>query len=596
MLSIINHEPQLGIYGKEYALVIDKLKKTCCIRLKDSGTIVFEFDIYSTVDSTDIFELPTGLELEEMTEGETICVKFRSLSNIWSEMYYIMECSYNFIRYYCRFKGDNRRLDKVNFFLKDGIQKSGARAGFEAVYVPRFDWKAGKVIITPADSDSLGCQQWLSPPPFCYALKLEETWISCGIAVKQGEYNFLSYDYIGGDSFYLSLSYEGHTIVENVFETPHIILLFGNKSENDAVKAYTGFLSDNGYINLQYKHIPAWWRQPIFCGWGQQRYDYRRDHDGHENGNFRNVGDYSSEETYRMYDAIMKTRAIDPGTIIIDFNWAEQCALAEPSPRKWRNMRSYIDEQHENGRRVLLWYAPTLAEGLPEEACMKLDDRIVASDPTSPVYKRIITEEIRKMISAEQGCLNADGFKIDFTQTIPSEHGAYRNFLNTAWGVLSDDERHMYRPLKERGSFIETYERKWGVEILKEYISTIYYRMKEVKQDSMLVTHTANPYFADVVDVLRLNDLDGTSEDVLVIMKNRAEIATLCNPCWLIDTDNDLMVNRDMWRRYIELQPQLGIPDTYYISGLAMSGEQFEDEDYELLRIVWQEYRKSLDY
>lgn len=596
MVSISEQGEQLGVYGNEYALVIDRRKKNCRILLKASGKMVFEFDIYTAADSTGRKESLSGLEVERIVPGEAVSVVFGSLSDLWSEKQYILECSENSIRYYCKFRGDGKRLDTVNYFLggESREQERGARAGFDAVYVPRFDWKTGKVLIKPGESDSLSCQQWLSPPPFCYALRTGETWVSCGLAVKPGEYNFLSFDYNGGDTFSMSLSYEGHTVVGDSFETPGIVLLFGNRSENDAVKAYAGFLRENGYITLNKKEIPAWWREPIFCGWGQQRFDYRQDHDGHENGNFRNVGDYASEEIYRMYAATMKSRGVSPGTVIIDFNWAEQCALAEPSLRKWRNMRGFIDEQHECGRRVLLWYAPTLADGLPEEACMKLDGRVVASDPTSPAYKRIIREEIRKMLSAEPGCLNADGFKIDFTQTLPSERGIFRNYLTNAWGVLSQEERHVYEPIDRRRSFIETFEAKWGVELLKAYISIIYSRMKEIKGDSMLITHTANPYFADVVDVLRLNDLDGTLGDVTAIMRSRAEIAMLCNPYWLIDTDNDLMVNKEMWRKYILLQPQLGIPDTYYISALAVSGEQFEDEDYELLRNVWEAYRKSL--
>ena len=34
-----------------------------------------------------------------------------------------------------------------------------------------------------------------------------------------------------------------------------------------------------------------------------------------------------------------------------------------------------------------------------------------------------------------------------------------------------------------------------GVELLKKYIDNIYTSMKEIKDDSVLITHTANPYF-----------------------------------------------------------------------------------------------------
>lgn len=115
--------------------------------------------------------------------------------------------------------------------------------------------------------------------------------------------------------------------------------------------------------------------------------------------------------------------------------------------------------------------------------------------------------------------------------------------------------------------------------------------MKAVKPDSMLITHTPNPYFADVVDVLRLNDLDGESDNVLEIMSARAEIAKVGCEFWLIDTDNDLMINKTRWRDYITLQPQLGIPDTYYATNIAASGETFDANEYALLRQVFENYR-----
>jgi len=135
---------------------------------------------------------------------------------------------------------------------------------------------------------------------------------------------------------------------------------------------------------------------------------------------------------------------------------------------------------------------------------------------------------------------------------------------------------------------------KWGVEILREYIRLIYENMKIHKPDSMLITHTPNPYFTEIVDVLRLNDLDGECQDVLGVMQNRAKIARMCAQNWLLDTDNDLMVDKARWRAYIQLQPQLGIPDTYYASAIAHSQEQFDEDDYALLRQVWAEYRQSL--
>lgn len=122
----------------------------------------------------------------------------------------------------------------------------------------------------------------------------------------------------------------------------------------------------------------------------------------------------------------------------------------------------------------------------------------------------------------------------------------------------------------------------------------LYADMKAVKPDSMLITHTPNPYFADVVDVLRLNDLDGESDNVLDIMTAWAQIAQIGCKHWLIDTDNDLMINKSRWRDYITLQPKLGIPDTYYATHIAASGEAFDAAEYDLLRQVFAQYRQTI--
>ncbi|HEY3409683.1 MAG TPA: hypothetical protein VGK53_16055, partial [Propionicimonas sp.] len=130
-----------------------------------------------------------------------------------------------------------------------------------------------------------------------------------------------------------------------------------------------------------------------------------------------------------------------------------------------------------------------------------------------------------------------------------------------------------------RSNLIRTAEPLWGIELLHRTMSLVYRGAKAAKAEAMIVAHTANPYFADVLDVLRLNDLDGDCEDVLGVMRNRAALARICSPQWLIDTDDDLMVDRARWLAYAELQPQLGIPDTYYATGIAQSMEELGPED-----------------
>ena len=326
------------------------------------------------------------------------------------------------------------------------------------------------------------------------------------------------------------------------------------------------------------------------------RYEYRKDHDSHENGNFINVTDYCMQSRYERYLKILEENDINPGTIIIDMGWAEQAALGKPDLHKWSSLRSFIDLQHQKGRHVLLWFTPIVTQGLPLEACLLLNERPVAPDPTNPLYKEILENQLYFMLSSDTGCLDADGFKIDFTQNNPSEEGVFTGYLNSFWGLINTSiEKHLYEKRDQRSQLIQVYESGvWGVELLYRYIENIYVGMKRIKEDSLLITHTPNPSFFDVSDMIRLNDLDGECDNVLEVMSSRAKITKAMNPEWLIDTDNDLMIDKAHWRDYIALQPQLGVPDTYYATHIATSCEAFNDNDYALLRRVFAEYRATL--
>jgi hypothetical protein len=562
------------------------------------GMVVTQFPLAICADTID------GLDSEDLPElvgtleyGYTTTYEFISESVLWGRKTYRVVCSGDSVAIQMNVAGGGQPLD----FIRYGMRRTDgptlrASVGFSRLYIPRFDWSRGIVHADPLANESLSCQQWLSPPPFFYGWEFGGGWGGVGLEVLPGDYNFLSFDHLGGDSFHLELTYEGHTRVGSDFSTPSLrFFLKPQKQEKLALQHYVDHLVERGLISQAKSEVPSWWREPIFCGWGQQRKDFRKDHDGHENGNWVNAGDYATEIFYRRYLDILQRNGVNPGIVIVDCFWALYASQAKPHPLKWTNMRAFIDEQHASGRKVLLWLTPILTEGLPKEACMSLEEQHVASDPTSPVWRDFFGAEVRKMISSEPQGLNADGFKIDFTQNIPAERGVFRNWLNDRWGIIRMDDEKCFAPLGVgRKEPIQTASSAWGVELIKKYLQVIRTNMKAVKADSLLITHTANPYFAEDVDMLRLNDMDGTSPDVLGIMSHRAAIAKICNPNWLIDTDNDLMINKQMWREYIKLQMVLGNPDTYYATGIAQSGEEFDDDDYELLRTVFQEYREAV--
>ena len=565
-----------------------------------SGLLVLDVPLDSAIDAwghTEEGGQLVGEVAETSRDGRTV-LTVEVGSDVWDRKEIELELGDGYLVYRVRVHGDGKRVLDAGYFVDRGRPAGSTEA--TAVYVPRFDWFDAQISVTPDQEESLAAQQWLSPPPLTYVLGAEtETGtesVWCAVVPEPGRYDFQSFDYTGGRGPSFRLTYEAHTLVEGVLDLPALVLGFGAGPGNDAVGASVAWARAHGFLPpVGRSEVPAWWSEPIFCGWGQMRYDYRRDHQGHENGNFINVTSYCTELRYRNYLTALDEAGVDPGTIVIDMGWAREAARAAPDPDRWADLRGFVDEQHARGRKVLLWFTPFVAQGLPVEACMTLDGEIVAPDPTSPLYAQILAAELRTMLSGEAGCLDADGLKIDFTQCVPSEDGRFVNRVQHFGGLINEtDPTSMYPRLSTgRTSLVTTHAPAWGIEIVRRAMELVHRGAKSAKPDAMVMAHTANPYFADVVDVLRLNDLDGECQDVLGVMSNRAALAAICSPQWLIDTDDDLMVDRDRWLAYAELQPQLGIPDTYYATGIAQSMEELRPQDYARLREIWAGYREG---
>jgi hypothetical protein len=106
------------------------------------------------------------------------------------------------------------------------------------------------------------------------------------------------------------------------------------------------------------------------------------------------------------------------------------------------------------------------------------------------------------------------------------------------------------------------------------------------------VTHTPNPLFADVCDMIRLNDLLRLRDPepwapAVEQMTHRARIAASVDPGLLIDTDDWCMPSKAEWRSYLEVKPELGVPALYYATGIDHSAEPFDEEDYTAIRTAW---------
>ena len=357
--------------------------------------------------------------------------------------------------------------------------------------------------------------------------------------------------FLGG--FTLELAYEGQTAVDGSFATPPLIMRPATGTAYGALAEHADALRATGLAPTVPRTRPEWWTRPIFCGWGEQFRHHRL-----EGGR---AVDWSRREHYGRWLGILASHGVVPGTIVIDDRWQATYGGNEPDEERWPDLRGWIADRHADGQRVLLWFKAWDPDGLPPEACVTdALGRPIAADPTSPAYEALLRASLHRMLSADG--LAADGLKVDFTAQTPSGPG-----------------------LRRQGD-------AWGVALLHRLLQLVYRFAKEANPESLIVTHTPSPLFADVTDMIRLNDLLRLEDPepfppAVAQMTHRARVAAAIEPGMLIDTDDWCMPSKAEWRAYLAAKPLLGVPALYYATGIDTTGEVFTDEDYAAIRDAW---------
>ncbi len=374
-------------------------------------------------------------------------------------------------------------------------------------------------------------------------------------AVEAANFSEVRYaPFLGG--FSLELAYEGQTHVAGSFSTPPLVIRMGVSDHYAAVREHGDALRATGLAPTVTRNLPQWWSRPIFCGWGEQC-RHAKLHGGH-------ATTLSRRDLYDGWLDILAAHGVVPGTVVIDDKWQTTYGRNEPDVERWPDLQGWIADRHAADQHVLLWFKAWDPEGLPPEACVKdAAGRAVAADPTSPAYEAILRESLRAMLGSDG--LDADGLKIDFTAQTPSGPGLSR--VGNAWGVA----------------------------LLHRLMALVYRCAKEAKPDALVVTHTASPLFADVTDMIRLNDLLRLDDPdpfapAVPQMRHRARIASAVDPGLLIDTDDWCMPSKAEWRSYLEIKPDLGVPALYYATGIDYSDEAFDEGDYAAIRAAWERW------
>lgn len=409
-------------------------------------------------------------------------------------------------------------------------------------------------------------------------------WLTASVVAGIDDLRFTELRYAPNDGgFRLELDYDGHTEVDGTFTTPPVVLRAADDPWQGLAR-YRTDLVDRQLVPTVPPARAVWWSEPLFCGWGAQC--ARAPIPGAPTSHPYFVGQLgpavvpdgvpvaaqlARRAEYDEWLAHLARHDVTPGTVVIDDRWQAAYGTAEPDPVRWPDLKAWIAEKHAAGQRVLLWWKAWDPAGLPAGECIvDPDGRPVAVDPGNPAYRAHLEAIVAGLVSPKG--LDADGFKIDFTQRAPAG-------------------RLLRRPGAEPAA-------AWGIAALHQLLGTIHRAAKAAKPDALVVTHTPHPSFADVCDMVRLNDvLERDTEFAEVPAADqlafRRAVAAAALPDHLIDTDQWPIGDRAQWRAYVEAQARLGVPALYYAERIDRSREELTADDLALVAETWRKYRAS---
>ncbi|MCC7350558.1 MAG: hypothetical protein IT446_08325 [Phycisphaerales bacterium] len=329
---------------------------------------------------------------------------------------------------------------------------------------------------------------------------------------------------------------------------------------------------------------PSWWSRPIYCGWGDQvTMSMHLEGPGPEP---RAVA-YCTQGLYERWIKRLEEAGVPIGTVLIDYGWSP-AGVWQPDWIRWPDLRGFIRRQHEKGRRVLLWLATWLWDGLDDELCIFAGEHKLTADPTNPKYMARIAGWVDELISPRG--YDADGFKIDQLAYCPS-------YRRPCGGKGFGGSFEFDQPQGD----LRQYGEGAGVELLYRLQKQIFDAAKSAKPDALISSSTVHPYFHDTFDMVRLHDLGVFTADIFKTMRARADLSRAALPGKVIDADNWIHTDYDLWLRYTMGSRAIGVPCIFFAerfmlnwaSNAARSTVLIPMEDLQRIAEAWKEDRPS---
>ena len=581
-MEAIEVDGGLEIRAELYTARIDRTRLLADVTGADGGSWG-RLRLLASVDTLDGPDETAGVE-EVTWDSADACVRLTvtCASTLWSARTHVVEFHPGRITFGATVRGAGR-ITTVRLLggarLPQGVLPSGA--AHHTVFSPNPDhpWRVARPAVEPAvisvngEGGEPGVGRWLfTPAPTCFGLSRaraaddrrppEGPWLMLGLAAARRTFVDFAYDPTPG-GFSLRCEYQGHTAAEGTFTTPEILLLFGAADPYAGLRAYREALAERGLAPAVVPRTPPrHWLQPIFCGWGAQCALAAGD----------GAPALSRRALYEEWLDALAGRGIVPGTIVVDDKWQESYATCRPDETRWPDLAGFVADRRARGQRVLLWWKAWDPEGAPDEACVRdPDGRPLALDPESPAGRAVIEDAMTYMLGPDG--LNADGLKIDFTGRTPT---------GTA--------------LRHAGP-------SWGFDLLHELLAVAYRAAKRADPDALIVTHTPDPGFLDVTDMIRLNDalhsdhpegLTPPADDAVVEqMTYRASVVRAACPELPVDTDGWRLPGERHLRAYASAAPHLGVPALYYADGIDWPPGRIGADTWRTVAEAWAAYRAA---
>jgi hypothetical protein len=609
-IELTEHDGAFTITATEYLLQVRVPQRTAVLADPD-GRIWTRLSLLASVDRTD--RLDESFDVGEprvyaARDGDNaIEVEIVSRTTAWSAKSVLLRCFEDRIEAQVRVEGSGT-LGELRLLGGRAVLPGGACGTFrssieyasvfnptptEPVQVVRPAF-AGASLGIVGDATAGRLHGVFSPPPLCLAFGREPArhathvpaggWLTVGLLAAVDDLRFTAMRYAPLDGgFLLELDYDGHTTVRGSFVSPTLVLRPAANPWQGLARYRTDLL-ERGLAPDRPAPAADWWAEPIFCGWGAQCAGAPIPGQPMSHPYYlRDLGpavvpegvptafDLARPDHYDTWLDRLAQHGIRPGTVVVDDRWQRAYGTGEPDTLRWPDLRGWIAGRHAAGQRVLLWWKAWDATGLPARECVTDPAGTpVAVDPGSPAYLAHLTTVSTWLLSPDG--LDADGFKVDFTQRAPAGAGLLRP------GAPPDAP--------------------WGIAALHMMLRTLYRAAKAAKPDALVVTHTPHPGFGDVCDMVRLNDLlerdpEGGVVAAVDQLAFRHAVVAATLPDHLVDTDQWPIADLTEWRSYVVAQSQLGVPALYYVDRIDRSGEELTAQDLALVARTWSEYRAN---